>query len=125
MDEKKDAWFSSKFGGVESEVTTLDLNLTPELKAKGIKKVEYVNDGVESLSIFFKNEKPWIIPLSPKFEETAKIIDTLVDSQLDPQSKEELKKCIKENLSSISPHQYKVEQESSYEEWSSTLRGEI
>lgn len=103
-------------------MTILELNLTPELKAKGIKKVEYVNDGVESLSIFFKSEKPWIIPLSPKFEETGRLIDTLVDGQLDPKSKEELKSCIIENLSSISPHQYRVEQEISYEQWSITLR---
>ena len=103
-------------------MTTLELNLTSELKSKGIKKVEYVNDGVESLSIFFKNEKPWIIPLSPKFEETARLIDTLVDGQLDPQAKEELKKGINDNLSSIGYHQYKVEQEISYDEWSGILR---
>lgn len=103
-------------------MTALEPNLTPELKSNGIKKIEYVNDGVESLSIFFKNTEPWIIPISPNFEETARLIDTLVDGQLNPHTKEELKNCIKENLSSISPHQYRVEQESNYEEWSSILR---
>ena len=103
-------------------MTTLGFNIAPQLKSKGIKKIEYINDGVESLSIFYKNNEPWSVPVSPNFEETTKLIDRLVDGELDPQSKDELKQCVTDNLQEIRSHEYKVDQEISYKEWSSKLR---
>lgn len=103
-------------------MTTLGFNVPENLRLNGIKKIEYINDGIESLSMFYKNEKPWSIPISPKFDEMAKLIGTFADGKLDRQNKEELKKCINENLSTIQCHQYKVQQEASYDEWFTELR---
>lgn len=104
---------------------SLDFEISSSLKRSGIKKIEYINDdeAIATLSIFYKKEhKPWLIPLSPKFDETVRVLDTFIDGRLDSQSKDELKNCINDNLLRIKPHQYKVEQELDYEEWFTELR---
>ena len=107
-----------------SIMISLNFEISNSLKRSGIKKIEYINDdpAIASLTIHYRNDKPWLIPLSPKFDETVRLLDTFVDGKLDPESKDELKKCINDNLLCIKPHQYKVQQESSYGEWFTELR---
>jgi hypothetical protein len=105
-------------------MTKLGFTISENLKTRGIKNIEYVNDdGVASLSIYRqKHDEPWLIPVSPKFAEMSNLIDTFVNGELDDDTKQELKECIKDNLSRMPWNDYTIEQETSYEQWTTTLR---
>ena len=106
-------------------MTTLGFTVSENLKSKGIKNIEYVNDdgSMATISIYrHKHDKPWTIPVSTKFEEISKLIDTFVDGEFDDNTKQELKECIKDNLSGMPWHQYNEKTEADYEQWSITLR---
>jgi hypothetical protein len=106
-------------------MTTLGFTISENLKSKGIKNIEYKNDDgvMATLSIYRqKNNEPWIIPVSPKFEEMDKLIDTFINGEFPDTTKQELKECIKNNLSGMSWQQYNEKTDTDYQQWSITLR---
>jgi hypothetical protein len=88
-------------------MTVLNFEIPEILKVKGIRKIVYINeDGIASVSIHHKKQKPWHLLVSVDIKETIKLLDRFVNGELDEKTKEILRDVIVDNLSRLPYHKF-------------------